>query len=790
VIPDAGTGFVALPGSERAPLARAVVLGPVDPAERIEVALVTRRRAELPAELVTGPQVLSRDELAARHGSDPADVDLIRSVLAPYGIEVSEADLAGRRVTATGTAGALAEAFGASLSWVRTGHPAAAGGIAEHRYRVGSLHVPAELAGVVTAVLGLDNRPQARGHARPPGDRVVRSSYTPPQVADIYRFPAGADGSGETLAFVELGGGFSQSDLDLYFHSLGLPTPSVTAISVDRASNVPGRDPAGSDAEVVPNIEIAGAVAPGAAQVVYFAPNSDRGFVDAVTTAVHASPTPTVVAISWGQSEDSWTDQARSALDQAFADAAALGVTVSVAAGNGGSGDGVGDGRAHVDFPSSSPHVLACGGTSLQADPATGAIVSETVWNDGPGGGATGGGVSGKFSLPAYQSSAGVPDRDSGGLGRGVPDVAGNADPATGYQVLIGGQHTVAGGTSAAAALWAGLLCRVAQASGRRLGAIQHQLYAGVTPGTSTPGFRSITTGNNGAYAAGPGWDACTGLGSPNGAALLTRLAGRESAAPAWAEPEGAAPPRPSAPSPAGAAAPAPPGVPGPPPPRPPSPAQRPPSWAPPPPRGVPGSVSHRHHPPSRRPPSPSRTAVDEYLVRRTFGTVAELVQPGRLLFNPPDQMKLGQTARVEVRLTRTLDRDAELLTHLRGAGDPQLEEIPTAPLMAVALKGDGFKITGYSDEEQRVSHDDVTTWEFDIEALKRGQQRLVLSVSLRVPVPGQPVEHKSIPVREATIVVHVGTPALVAHFVAGNWQWFIGTAIAAAAVVVAVFYH
>ena len=176
--------------------------------------------------------------------------------------------------------------------------------------------------------------------------------------------------------------------------------------------------------------------------------------------------------------------------------------------------------------------------------------------------------------------------------------------------------------------------------------------------------------------------------------------------------------------------------------------------------------------------------------MRRTFGTFAELVQPGRLLFNPPDQMKLGQTARIEVRLTRTLDRDAELLTHLRGSGDPQLEEIPTAPLMAVALKGDGFKITGYSDEEQRVSHDDITAWEFDIEALKRGQQRLVLSVSLRVPVPGQPVEHKSIPVREATIVVHVGSPALVAHFIVGNWQWFIGTAIAVAAGLVAVLIH
>lgn len=152
--------------------------------------------------------------------------------------------------------------------------------------------------------------------------------------------------------------------------------------------------------------------------------------------------------------------------------------------------------------------------------------------------------------------------------------------------------------------------------------------------------------------------------------------------------------------------------------------------------------------------------------------------------------MQLAQTERVEVRLARTLALDTELLKHLRGTGEPQLEDIPTAPLMAVILKGDAFQITAYSDEEQGVAQDGITTWEFDIRALKRGQQRLVMCVSLRIPVPGQPLEHKSIPVREATINVQVGAPALVGQFVARNWQWFIGTAIAIAAVVVAVLYH
>jgi type II secretory pathway pseudopilin PulG len=189
----------------------------------------------------------------------------------------------------------------------------------------------------------------------------------------------------------------------------------------------------------------------------------------------------------------------------------------------------------------------------------------------------------------------------------------------------------------------------------------------------------------------------------------------------------------------------------------------------------------------SAQPSQPSPSVTYDDLVRTAL---AELVQPGRLLFNPPDRMQLGQTERVEVRLTRTPALDAELIKHLRGHGEPQIEDIPTAPLMAVTLKGDGFQITAYSDEEQGVTQSEITTWEFDIRATRRGQQSLIMSVSLRIPVPGQPTEHKSIPVREATIDVTVGAPALIGHFVTSNWQWFIGTAIAIAAVLVAVLFR
>ncbi|HTT53765.1 MAG TPA: S53 family peptidase [Streptosporangiaceae bacterium] len=541
---SAADSFVTLPGSERAPLPAAEQAGPVDESQRIEVTLITRRRAALPRDLVEGPATLTREQLAEQHGTDPADIDFLRIVLAQYALQVTEADPGARRVKAEGSLAALADAFGAQLTMVRSPRPGPGRPLAEHRYRQGALRIPAPLNGIVLAVLGLDDRPQASPHFRRapaaaasgaggPGAAAPAAapvSYTPPQVAGLYNFPAGTDGTGHTIAVIELGGGFGSSDLDPYFAGLGLAVPAVSAVGVDGAVNTPGQDPNGDDGEVLLDIEVAGAVAPGAAQVVYFAPNTDQGFVDAVSTAVHASPTPTVVSISWGQSEDSWTAQGRAALDEAMADAAALGSTVCVAAGDNGSGDAQTDGQPHTDFPASSPHALACGGTSLQADLAAGTISSETVWNDGVGHGATGGGVSDTFGLPSWQAPAGVPARAGAPAGtapgRGVPDVAGCADPQTGYQVRVDGQSVVLGGTSAVAPLWAALTVRLAQATGQPFGLLQPLLYAGVTAGAAATGFQDITSGSNGAYAAGPGWDACTGLGSPDGGTLLGVLRG------------------------------------------------------------------------------------------------------------------------------------------------------------------------------------------------------------------------------------------------------------------------
>src|SRR3954452_17894257 len=508
-----------LPGSTRRPLAQTRAAGAADPAAAVDVTLVLRRRAELPDGL---PAPLTREQLAEQHGAGPAAGDLVRQTLTAAGIEVTAVDAGSRRVQARGDLGTLERVFGTSLELVESPDPVG-GGAVTHRQRTGPLAVPDPLAGVVTAVLGLDDRPQGRARFRPAA--APSTSFTPLQLGTVYRFPEGT-GRGQTLAILELGGGYTPDGLDAYWSRIGLDTPpTVTAVGVDGAANAPEGTPDGADGEVLLDIEVAGALAPGAGVVVYFAPNTDRGFLDALSTAVHADPTPAAVTISWGQSEDAWTRQAMTAMDDAMADAAALGVTVCVASGDDGSRDNADDGNTHVDFSASSPHALACGGTTLQADPSTGAVHSETVWFHGVGQGGTGGGVSDVFPLPPWQTDAGVPgDSDTGRPGRGVPDVAADADPSTGYQVRVDGTDMVIGGTSAVAPLWAALGCRRAESLGRPPGLLQPLLYDGVAAGRPAAGFRDITSGSNGAYRAAPGWDPCTGLGVPDGGALLERL--------------------------------------------------------------------------------------------------------------------------------------------------------------------------------------------------------------------------------------------------------------------------
>lgn len=330
-------------------------------------------------------------------------------------------------------------------------------------------------------------------------------SYTPKQLAGIYGFPKGYDGTGQKVAVIELGGGYVQADLDKYFHSLGLTVKPVIFVGVSGAKNTPG-DPNGADGEVMLDLCVVGGMAPGCQMYCYMAPNTDAGFVAAIQKATVDGMN--AISISWGGAEDQWTALSLSTMEASLAAAKAAGITVTVAAGDNGSGDG--EAGQHVDYPASSAYVLACGGTSLpSASPLT-----EVVWNDGTKGGATGGGVSSKFPIPAWQANANVP----GSKMRGVPDVAGVADPETGWNIIVDGQAMVIGGTSAVAPMWAALAACLNQALGRNVGFLNPLIY-------SLAGWsRDITSGNNGTYVSRAGYDCCTGNGVPIGDKLLVVL--------------------------------------------------------------------------------------------------------------------------------------------------------------------------------------------------------------------------------------------------------------------------
>ncbi len=507
---------VELPGSQRPEPPGAAVVGTPDPNEVVQISVVVRRRNPLPAP-GAGPAV-SRAQFADLYGADPADMQKVADYGAAEGLTFVSSDAARRTVALSGTLSRLNRAFSATVKLYQQNENT-------FRGRSGTLQIPAELAGVVEGIFGFDQRPQARTRFRLSSAAVAplaaaATSYSPPQVAQLYQFPSGATGAGQTIGIIELGGGYQQSDLDTFFSNLNLATPAVTAVSVDGASNQPAGDPNSADGEVLLDIEVSGSVAPGVAIAVYFGPNTTQGFLDAITTAVHDQTNhPNVISISWGGAEATWTAQAMQSYDQAFQDAVALGVMVCTASGDDGSNDGQTDGQAHVDFPSSSPNVLSCGGTTLTG--SGGSIKQEVVWNDGSGNGASGGGVSETFPLPTYQQSANVPvSVNTGFAGRGVPDVAGDADPNTGYQVVVDGQSLVIGGTSAVAPLWAGLIALLNQQGGASVGFLNNALYGSL----SATGFHDIVSGNNGAYSAGPGWDACTGWGSPIGSAIQAGL--------------------------------------------------------------------------------------------------------------------------------------------------------------------------------------------------------------------------------------------------------------------------
>lgn len=517
---------IVLPGSEKAPLHAATGVKPSPPATKITISVIVRRKKALNTPRL-GKDRITHAQYRQTHASDLDAVKLVKAFAKEAGltVEKSTPKPEHRTIHISGSTAAMQKAFGVQLIQKTLDGTT-------YRVREGSIHLPAELAGAVEAVLGLDNRPQAQPHFRVAGQQLTANvaggdgfarahagtstSFTPVQVGQLYQFPQ-ISAAGQTIGIIELGGGYRTADITAYFKTLGQKAPSVTTVSVDKGKNSPSNANS-ADGEVMLDIEVAAAVAPGAKIVVYFAPNTDRGFIDAISTAVHDTVNkPSVISISWGAAEVHWTQQAMTSLDAACQSAAALGITITAASGDNGSTDGTPGNN--VDFPASSPHVLACGGTRLTAG-TTSTIASEVVWNDQPSGGATGGGVSNVFPLPTWQASANIPKPTGATGGRGVPDVCGDADPNTGYTVRVDGQTLVFGGTSAVAPLWAGLIALSNKQNGRSAGFIQPQIYLAKAKSS----FNDITQGNNGAFSANTGWDACTGLGSPIGTKLTALL--------------------------------------------------------------------------------------------------------------------------------------------------------------------------------------------------------------------------------------------------------------------------
>jgi kumamolisin len=486
---------------------------------------------DLASKPVAEREYLTHEQLAARYGADEKDLDAIEAYAQQHDLQVVDRSAGERSIVLRGRLGDLLAAFPADVQLYHHG-------TGTYRGRTGEVSIPEQLADVITGVFGFDTRAKRRSsftRKRASMAAGGANGVAATVFATRYAFPersadgTALDGSGQTIAIIELGGGFRAADLKTFFREIGVPTPAVSAISVDHARNKPVGDPNSADGEVMLDIEVAGAVVPKAKIAVYFGPNSgDTGFVDAIRAAVHDSVRkPSVVSISWGEPEDLLDQQGIQAYHELFVEAATLGVTICVAAGDHGTADEDAahwDGKIHVDHPSADPNVLSCGGTQIDA------TNTDVVWNDGTafdkstgqGGWAGGGGISVLFPVPDYQAAANTVDSlVTGKPGRGVPDIAMSA---TNYYTRVDGSEGPSGGTSAVAPLMAALIARLNQATGKNVGFINPLLYENAAAFTDVTAGTNAITGTVQGYDAAVGWDPCTGLGTPIGTAILASV--------------------------------------------------------------------------------------------------------------------------------------------------------------------------------------------------------------------------------------------------------------------------
>ena len=457
----------------------------------------TRRRLALERARLFAPARAPLAEFAAQHG-----------------LRLGRLRATRRTVKLYGAAAQLSEAFGATLvAFEAEGR--------RFRARTGPLTAPDDLAPWIRAVVGFDTRAPS---LRPASDPTDGLGLWPREIAALYGLPADAKATGQCIGVIAPGGGHLPTDLAAAAAGAG-QVPPTAVVDQPASANRFGQDDL-ADAELAIDLQVLAGVAAGAKLVAYFTGGHISDLAGALHDAVFDTVNrPQVLCVSWGSSEDVWPDDVRLTVQAALRDAVRLKVAVVAAAGDYLATGGFTDGKAHVYHPASSPYVLACGGTAPTLDAAGARIVGEAVWNDGLAATGTGGGISDKHPVPAYQAALALPPSANAGApaGRGVPDVAAAASALPGYSVILNGQRIGKAGTSAATPLWAALLALANARRASPLGLPHDVLYgaAGVC--------REITAGDNRygglGYDAGPGWNACTGLGVPNIAQVLDALA-------------------------------------------------------------------------------------------------------------------------------------------------------------------------------------------------------------------------------------------------------------------------
>jgi kumamolisin len=512
--------MVQVKGSENPKYPGMRAKGMADPDEIVEVTVHLRSRTHAKnaiereiAKLISGRRKpITREEWEKKFGADPADMAKIEAIAEGYGLKASAKHLGARMMKLAGTSESASAFFGIERMKFSSG----GGKFTGH---LGPVRVPAKIAPLITHVGGLDARQQMRPRPQwifvPPVE-LTPSGFKPTEIATVYNFPQGATGKGVTIGVIEMGGGYRLDDMTQYAAWLKTPVPPIVAVSVDGCTNDPDGATKMFDGEVTGDMETIAGVAPEAKMAVYFTKNSNQGFLDAVNFAVHDKVNqPSILSVSWGSVESDFSKSMLQTFNDVLQAAALLGITVCCASGDHGSSAGEPHGQ-HVSFPASSPYALACGGTSLEVTDKN-TIKSEVVWNNSTG--ASGGGFSEEFPIPDWQKSTQAAKKAKfyKKSGRAVPDVASDGDPKTGYMILVNGKYVVGAGTSAAAPLWAGLIARINEKLGRPAGFVNPLLYQSSSDFEKAGAFHAITSGNNGAYQAGSGWNPCTGFGSPDG---------------------------------------------------------------------------------------------------------------------------------------------------------------------------------------------------------------------------------------------------------------------------------